>query len=323
MAAEPSKIVLGDETILDISQDTVNSSNLLQGETAHGSDGNRVVGSLVVTPIEDAQVAFIEAQIKTNIESGETVATLFGKIKKFFADLAADDVEYSSGVSVKDKIDDIDLTDGGTIGGSIVVNGNIGADVHNGTTSTVGNSYLICGNNIAEGTEGNSRGRLRLYSSSAYRADVVPPNNMTADRVITLPNVSDSNQTLALRSDVDYTALGTITPTTNEKWSSIIGKMRDTYFSTLLSKTNYCRLLANVDGQAGTVFQCGRVYSSATNTSWYSIRASATAIVAYVITTTGSAANLRKFAFNTSGLTITDMSDDVGSELRIVGHPAY
>ena len=217
---------------------------------------------------------------------------------------------------IEQGIYDADLREGGEI------NGNFGINVK-GTTSTQGESVLVVGNDIASGTADNSRGRLRLGSNTANHIDLMPPNDMNASRQIWLPIPSNNSQVLALRSDVDYTTLGTITPTTNEKWSSVIGRMRDTYFSTLLGKTNYCRLLANVDSQAGTVFQCGRVYSSATNTSWYSIRATATAIVVYVITTTGSAANLRKFAFNASGLTITDLSDEAGSELRIAGHPAY
>lgn len=44
MSAKPSKVVLGTETILDISEDTVAASNLLSGYTAHGSDGNEISG---------------------------------------------------------------------------------------------------------------------------------------------------------------------------------------------------------------------------------------------------------------------------------------
>lgn len=41
------------------------------------------------TVADDMTVAFTEADSRTNIASGENTATLFGKIKKFFADLTA------------------------------------------------------------------------------------------------------------------------------------------------------------------------------------------------------------------------------------------
>lgn len=43
--AKVSKVVFGNETIMDISQDTVDASHLLSGYTAHGSDGELVTGT--------------------------------------------------------------------------------------------------------------------------------------------------------------------------------------------------------------------------------------------------------------------------------------
>ena len=43
--AKPSKIVYGNEVILDLTQDTVAAANLLEGYTAHGRDGEQVVGT--------------------------------------------------------------------------------------------------------------------------------------------------------------------------------------------------------------------------------------------------------------------------------------
>lgn len=39
-----SKVVYGDDTLMDISEDTVTSENMLRGVTAHGADGEPVVG---------------------------------------------------------------------------------------------------------------------------------------------------------------------------------------------------------------------------------------------------------------------------------------
>lgn len=44
-----SKVEFGDETLIDLTNDTVNENNLLEGATAHGANGEEVVGSVVVT----------------------------------------------------------------------------------------------------------------------------------------------------------------------------------------------------------------------------------------------------------------------------------
>lgn len=43
--SKPSKIVYGNEVILDLTQDTVAAANLLEGYTAHGRDGEQVTGT--------------------------------------------------------------------------------------------------------------------------------------------------------------------------------------------------------------------------------------------------------------------------------------
>lgn len=58
-----SKVVLGDETLVDLTSDTVSSENLLQGETAHGANGEEVIGGVVVTPMYTGTKAAIEEAI--------------------------------------------------------------------------------------------------------------------------------------------------------------------------------------------------------------------------------------------------------------------
>ena len=48
-----SKVVFGNDTVMDITDSTVNSSNLLSGEIAYGSDGERVVGAAVIPTVND------------------------------------------------------------------------------------------------------------------------------------------------------------------------------------------------------------------------------------------------------------------------------
>lgn len=43
-----SKVNLGEETLVDLTEDTVNSQNLLKGATAHGADGEPIEGDVIV-----------------------------------------------------------------------------------------------------------------------------------------------------------------------------------------------------------------------------------------------------------------------------------
>lgn len=43
-----SKVIYGNNVLMDISADTVAAENLLAGETAHGADGENIVGKLVI-----------------------------------------------------------------------------------------------------------------------------------------------------------------------------------------------------------------------------------------------------------------------------------
>lgn len=64
-----------------------------------------------------------------------------------------------------------------------------------GTTSEIGTAYLLAGNNIASGTNGNSKGMLVLYGDGQYYAQINAANGLTANRTINLP---DATGTVAL-----------------------------------------------------------------------------------------------------------------------------
>lgn len=58
-----SKVVLGDETLIDLTGDSVSSENLLQGATAHAANGEQITGGVVVTPMYTGTKAAIEEAI--------------------------------------------------------------------------------------------------------------------------------------------------------------------------------------------------------------------------------------------------------------------
>ena len=58
-----SKVVLGDETLVDLTSDTVSEDTLLEGTTAHGANGEEVIGGVVVTPMYTGTKSAIEEAI--------------------------------------------------------------------------------------------------------------------------------------------------------------------------------------------------------------------------------------------------------------------
>lgn len=126
-----NKVVFGDTTVMDLTEDTVTSDTMLEGVTAHDKSGEPIVGSAVIPTVNNGKLTiqkngttvatftanqstaatanitvpvkvseltndsnfvtdsptFTQASSRANIASGETFATILGKIKKFFTDL--------------------------------------------------------------------------------------------------------------------------------------------------------------------------------------------------------------------------------------------
>ena len=58
-----SKVVLGDETLVDLTSDTVSENTLLEGATAHAANGEQITGGVVVTPMYTGTKTAIEEAI--------------------------------------------------------------------------------------------------------------------------------------------------------------------------------------------------------------------------------------------------------------------
>lgn len=68
-----SKIKLGEETLIDLTEDTVTAARLLEGYTAHGKDGNIIIGT--VTPV---QLGSFDAGTATPLPTSRTMTGLIG-----------------------------------------------------------------------------------------------------------------------------------------------------------------------------------------------------------------------------------------------------
>ena len=58
-----NKVVLGNETLVDLTSDTVSENTLLEGATAHAANGEQITGGVVVTPMYTGTKSAIESAI--------------------------------------------------------------------------------------------------------------------------------------------------------------------------------------------------------------------------------------------------------------------
>lgn len=106
-----------------------------------------------------------------------------------------------------EKTYNIPFTDG-TTNQKPFINDGIKFRTLQGTSGSSGIAHLILGNDIASGTAGNKHGNLRIYSRSQYFMNVIPVNNLTANRTFTLP---DKSGTAATTDDIPTVNNSTIT----------------------------------------------------------------------------------------------------------------
>lgn len=124
---------------------------------------------------------FTEASTRANIASGETLPTILGKIKKFFTDLKAiafsgnaTDVAYSSGVTVKAKIDtkadktDIATVESGTTASRAYSVGElvyVGGTLYRVKTAIASGATFTVGTNVEATSVSNMLLKKTVYGS--------------------------------------------------------------------------------------------------------------------------------------------------------------
>lgn len=149
-------------------QNVSNVQDALEAVDIGLSTHTDAISSLVstISGKADDNQTFTEAQTRANIESGESFATILGKIKKWFTDIPSMFVSKS----------------GDTMSGNLIV------DKQDGTASAIGNSHIRLGNATAEGTAKNSRGVLRLYGRTNKYAEIFDDKGLTDNRALKIPN---------------------------------------------------------------------------------------------------------------------------------------
>lgn len=143
---------------------------------AKGYDGETV-------DVADSEIAFADSETRENITSGEKVSTVFGKVKKFFADLTAP--AFAQMITSKEDLLATKVTgyvpDAKAVADAVTeVNGNL----------TYSTEETICGKWI----DGRKIYRVVKQVTSNINTNIVALSLPTASRVIDIKGTIETNE---------------------------------------------------------------------------------------------------------------------------------
>ena len=117
--------------------------------------------------------------------------------------------------------------------------------------------------------------------------------------------------------DFKYGTIASLSPTTNETVSSLINRLRTTYFD---NNTPFCQLKLTVDGTSNLIFTCKRWTNTSTSV-WETVKPiSDSSMTTILISMSSTTVNVRKFETSSSGVTGSNISTEVASsDVLIIG----
>lgn len=223
-----NKVVFGNNTLIDLTNDSVEPSNLLEGETAHDRSGTPVTGTakqghVILDKIKTAltqraKLWFKDAKVTDDSTEGATAIEIIHSVTESTFDalptdgtadglyelsdgdltpIMAENVGYDNTNSgslvtdLQDAVDDLYSKKLNKSGGTM--SGRLNIDQQSG------NSGLWLGNNIPNGTTGASRGLVLIYGLNQYYGQIFDGIGLTGNRSYLLP---DASGTLALKEDL-------------------------------------------------------------------------------------------------------------------------
>lgn len=221
-----NKVVYGNDTLIDLTEDSVEANNLLEGETAHDRSGSPVTGTAKQGHVvqndsgtdmtQRGTIQFKGLNVTDDSTNGKTVVEAtktsvgLGNVPNVTTDdqiptvtEAAERVNITAGDTLKIIIGKIkkwftDLPSMFVSKSGDTMTGNLYVNRSDGTTSTPGTSQINLGNSVAQGTDKNSYGRLAIFGKGTNYT-FLQATNSTANRTIELP---DKEGTVALTSDI-------------------------------------------------------------------------------------------------------------------------
>ncbi|MBO7452784.1 MAG: hypothetical protein J6U54_20835 [Clostridiales bacterium] len=206
-----AKFILNNETYLDLTGDTVDSSSLLSGYTAHDRSGAPITGSF------DPSVFVLKAGDTMTgplILSGAPTENLHAATKKYVDDNVGAVTQENSTSSNNFRIllstNTTDSTETGKARKSKGLNYTPSAGylildrIHGSTTAQT--ATLAIGNGTANGTSGATYGEIRLYSPSQYYYTITSVSTasvLSGNKSIYLPYGVISGRYLAVTTNSD------------------------------------------------------------------------------------------------------------------------
>lgn len=194
-----NKIIYGNETLIDLTGDTVSSDNLLSGATAHDRSGEQIQGSVVIPTVNDGILTIKQNNTSkgtfTANQAGNTTVELTDeKVKVVETNTTGGNWNYPMWRPNMDSTGNAQVNDGFRYYQKLHDN-----------NAAYGRSILQLGNAYskdstdADEKAGNKRGELRIYSEKSGYITLYAPPDSTGGKNIYFP---DAAGTLALTDDI-------------------------------------------------------------------------------------------------------------------------
>ena len=170
--------------------------------------------------------------------------------------LTASDIGYnntSSGLTADDTQEAIDEVNSSKVSKSgDTMSGDLTINSQDGTTSAVGYSRVILGNDIPQGTDENSRGELFVYDKSQYYTRL-RCNDLSSNRNINFPNKSGTIALTNSTPQVEYPFVGTSTTKT------VTIPAVDSGMYAIFTSKGMCIVTTNTAGEIARVENMGNI----------------------------------------------------------------
>lgn len=341
-----NKIVYGNETLIDLTEDTVSSENLLSGATAHDRSGEQIQGIYVPT---DENVKIVEENTtggywaypmwRPNMDS--TGHGLANDGFRYYQKLHDNNAEYGRSIlqlgnqyskdasneteKANNKRGEIRIYSEKT--GYVTLfarpNATSGKNIYfpdkAGTVGLDGDYLPITGGTVkaasgngeirVEGADNATNyGSIKLVRNS-QTVTVVPSEDIASPRTVHLPNLSG---TVVIGSNSYGKSISSEPVSNPETWAQFLDRLRDTLFDSVIRR-NVIRV-SSLDGISNLIFNCQRFVNTNTSVWTSTIYDSTLGLVTYMMSFGSSSAALRKFYSNV----IYDLSNNATGDTTAI-----
>lgn len=257
---EVSKVILDGVTIMDVTQDTINSTNTLTGFTGHKNDGVSFTGSytpmgMTITDVVEQDGGTIRTITGTEI-SGTKQITENGTYD--VSQYASADVSVSGGATFPDTLK-INVFNDGTDATSVQIQYVI---IDNGYVRTATENIMVNGTETISVPSGKNEIRLSAVSTSS--------SNMYSLNLSVV--VGDGTATISMLSNKD--GILTYTPTSSNDEINVTIGYSTGYFNTVTITNNTSALITvpnyRYDSASGKVLLSGTALTTSAGTKAYS-----------------------------------------------------